>query len=216
MAETITRDFQIEKRNHKNNLSIRYLISVELLLKRYEEIGDRVDNFFKIPFVATAAAAFETMLNELIIIECDRRFPKKQRRRLTEAHLTMNLIPKLDNLGWLLTDNEWIVDNESGMYQTLKKLNKYRHETMHGKSFYRDVEIHKWIEEKPEGESMMISFDPMELKTDGLSIELAGMREFEDIYKALKGLYSLISTKNIRETVDELALFQKVDDSENK
>lgn len=117
-----------------------YVRSIQTLLEHVEKY-ESVLNPYIIPFLITCAAAIEALLNDAIIVECRHRFPRKDIKRISSAHLGMSLSGKLDNLGWLLTDNEFITNNESAIYQQLKFIIKKRNEIMHRKEFHKEVKV---------------------------------------------------------------------------
>ena len=154
-----------------------YIRSVEVLLNDLKRNGDKLINPYKIPLIVSSAAALETILNEAIIIECQHRLPNQDVKRITNSHLGMSLGGKLDNLGWMLTDNEYVVDNQSVIYQSLRSIIKYRNETMHFKAYYREVD-HSISDE---GESSYTLND----KALNATANDIGIDEFELIYKAI-------------------------------
>jgi len=73
----------------------------------------------------------------------------------------MNLRGKLDSIVFLVSNGQYISDNESKTYQQLSELIKVRNEVAHAKDFFHECELE--IEENDEGH---LSFEvPSNLRT---------------------------------------------------
>lgn len=197
-----------EKQLFKIQYASSYLGSVEMLLNHLKEEKLSL-NPYKIPMIVTSAAALETILNEAIIVECRHRFPKNDIKRLTNAQLGMSLGGKLDNLGWLLTDNAFVMNNESEIYQCLKSLIKYRNEVMHRKEHYKEVEWEVEYEQTEKGEKRWVTWDSDILKSmrtvhDNITIE-----EYEKFYLALSELEITIVNITSKPPIIENDLFSE-------
>lgn len=176
-----------EKQLFKVRYGSFYIRSVEVLLERLKE-GDARLNPYKIPMIITSAAALETILNEAIMVECRNRFPEKDIKRLTNAQLGMSLGGKLDNLGWLLTDNTFVINNESEIYQCLKSIIRYRNEVMHRKDYYREVEFEVRYEKMEEGFERWVTWEDHHFDSMKASHDLITIDEYEKFYRAISEL----------------------------
>ncbi len=99
----------------------------------------------------TAAVAMESLLNDAIVTQCYSVFPKGDYKGIAESYLSMSLKGKLISVVPLASKNEYLIDKESDLFQTLKNLISLRNEVAHTKSFFEDVEYEE-IEEEFEGE----------------------------------------------------------------
>jgi len=176
-----------EKKLFKVQYGSSYIHSVVVLLELLQKNEARL-NPYKIPLVITCAAALETILNKAIIVECRHRFPEKDIKRITNSHLGMNLGGKLDNLGWLLTDNTYIMNNESEIYQCLRSIIKYRNEIMHLKAYYREVEWEVSEIETEEGIEAGVVWDEQFFESIKTSIDKIPNEEYERFYRAVSEL----------------------------
>ncbi|OCH63855.1 hypothetical protein A6E00_15675 [Vibrio diabolicus] len=116
------------------------LESSSYLLNHIDD-GELTRNPNKLSFILTVAAAFEATINDAIVVWAHQRFPNSDYKRHASAFLSMNLMKKLDALGFLLSSGCFITDNESDVYQSLSKLVKLRNEVAHSKDFFTDANI---------------------------------------------------------------------------
>lgn len=164
-------------------------------------------NPFKIPLIITSAAALETILNETIIVECRHRLPERHIKRITNSHLGMSLGGKLDNLGWLLTDNNYIMNNRSEIYQCLKSIIKYRNEIMHLKEYYKKIEFGIYENETDEGIEEGLILDEDFFNSVKSSIEKIPNDEYENMYRAISELEITIINITSKPPIEENDLF---------
>ncbi len=197
-----------EKRLFKVKHGLSYIESVRVLLENFKKCKELI-NPYKIPLVITSAAALEIILNEAIIVECKHRFPEKDIKRITNSHLGMSLNGKLDNLGWVLTDNAYIMNNESEIYQCLKSIIKYRNEIMHLKSYYTEIEFEVTEEETESGIEKGMIWDGDFFNSIKSSIEKISEEEYELFYKAISELEITIINITSNPPVEENDLFIK-------
>jgi len=198
-----------EKQLFKVHYGSSYIESVRVLLSNLNEYKGGVINPYKIPLIITAAAALETILNEAIIVECRHRLPQKDIKRITNAHLGMSLGGKLDNLGWILTDNNYVMNNESEIYQCLKSIIKYRNEIMHLKEYFREVELQVVEEETEEGIETGVVWDKEFFESTKLSIDAISEEEYDRFYRAVSELEVTIVNITSKPPVEENDLFIK-------
>ncbi len=201
------------KRNTKKQLfkvhfGSSYIESVRVLLERFNE-HDGPLNPYSIPLIITSAAALETILNEAIIVECRHRFPEKDIKRITNSHLGMSLGGKLDNLGWLLTDNEFIMNNESKIYQCLRNIIKYRNEIMHLKAYFKEVEWEISEEETEDGIEKGVIWDEEFFDSIKRSVDQITADEYDKFYRAVSELEITIVNITSKPPVVENDLFTK-------
>ena len=128
-------------------------------------------------------------------------------KRITNSHLGMNLGGKLDNLGWLLTDNSYIMNSESDIYQCLRSIIKYRNEIMHLKSYYRAVEWEVSEIETEGGVESGVVWDEVFFESIKTSIEKIPDEEFERFYRAISELEVTIVNITSKPPVIENDLF---------
>ena len=197
-----------EKQLFKVHYASSYLSAVEKLLEHLKK-DESLLNPYKIPMIVTSAAALETILNEAIIIECASRFPNKDIKRITNAHLGMALGGKLDNLGWLLTDNKHVINNESEIYQCLKSIIKYRNEVMHRKEYYKEVEWEVEYEKTEDGEKRWVTWDSDILQSMKPTHENITVEEYERFYLAISELQVTIINITSKPPVIENDLFNE-------
>mgnify|MGYP001050955001 CR=1 FL=1 len=183
-----------------------YIHSVRALLNDFNK-HEGVLNPYRVPIIITSAAALEAILNEAIIVECRHRFAEKDIKRITNSHLSMSLGGKLDNLGWVLTDNKYIVNNESKIYQCLRSIIKLRNEIMHLKEYYREVE---WEakEEEFEGElETHYVWDEDFLESTKSTVDKLPNEDFDRFYRAISELEVTIVNITSKPPVEENDLF---------
>lgn len=195
-----------EKQLFKVQYGSSYINSVAALLEQFQK-NEGPHNPYKIPLIITCAAALETILNEAIIVECRHRFPEKDVKRITNSHLGMSLGGKLDNLGWLLTDNAYIMNNESAIYQCLRSIIKYRNEIMHLKAYYQEVEWEVSEIETEEGVESSVVWDKQFFDSIKTSIDKIPVEEYERFYRAVSELDVTIVNITSKPPVIENDLF---------
>lgn len=195
-----------KKQLFKVHYGSSYINSVGVLLECLKN-HEGVLNPFKIPLITTSAAALETILNEAIIVECRHRFPEGHIKRITNSHLGMNLGGKLDNLGWLLTDNRYIMNNQSEIYQCLRGIIKHRNEIMHLKEYYKEVEFDVYEEETEDGIEQGVIWDEVFFESIKSSIEKIPDEEYERMYRAVSELEVTIINITSKPPVEENDLF---------
>lgn len=195
-----------EKQLFKVQYGSSYSNSVAALLEQFQK-NEGPHNPYKILLIITCAAALETILNEAIIVECRHRFPEKDVKRITNSHLGMSLGGKLDNLGWLLTDNAYIMNNESAIYQCLRSIIKYRNEIMHLKAYYQEVEWEVSEIETEEGVESSVVWDKQFFDSIKTSIDKIPVEEYERFYRAVSELDVTIVNITSKPPVIENDLF---------
>ena len=136
------------------------LESTSYLLKHIDD-SDVMLNPNKYAFILTSAASFEGMLNDGIVVWAHNTFPKDAYKRHATAFLSMNLLKKLDALGYLLSSGNFITCNASTYYQIFSKLGKLRNEVAHSKDFFTETEI-EFIEEIDGSRSFLLPQDVVE------------------------------------------------------
>lgn len=202
-------DKSSEKRLFQVSYKSAYLNSIAELLQRYKEYSGGAINPYYIPLTITSAAALETILNEAIITECRHRFPQKHIKRLSNSHLGMSLGGKLDDLGWLLTDNIFITNNESEIYQCLRNIIKFRNEIMHRKPYYKEIEFEVSYEETEEGMKQWSTLDDNFFKTVNSTTDSLKYEDFDRFYRAVSELEISIVNITTSPPVIENDLFIK-------
>lgn len=117
-----------------------YLSAVDYLL---DHINDRehIQNPNKYAFILVASAALEAILNEAIIWWASKHFPVGDHKRMATSFLSMNLRGKLDAAIHLLSDGQYISNNQSTIYKRLSELIKVRNEVAHSKNFFHESEL---------------------------------------------------------------------------
>jgi len=102
------------------------LESSSCLLNHIDDV-EIIRNPNKLSFILTLAATFEATINDAIVVWAHQLFPNSDYKRHATAFLSMNLMKKLDALGFLLSSGDFITDNESKIYQSLSKLVKLQY-----------------------------------------------------------------------------------------
>lgn len=125
-----------------------YLTAVDYLLDHIKDT-EQIRNPNKYAFILLAASALEAILNDAIIWWAHDRFQRSDYKRMSTAFLSMSLRGKLDAVIHLLSDGQYISNNESPMYQQLSELVKVRNEVAHSKNFFHEAELD--IEEHEDG-----------------------------------------------------------------
>jgi len=169
--------------------SAGYLKSVDYML---DHINDKnnTHNPNKYAFILVAASALESILNNGIIWWAHNRFPMDDYKRMASAFHSMSLRAKLDAFIYVISNSEYITNNESNIYQQLSELIKVRNEVAHKKDFFRVIELD--IDEDKEG---TLGFEvPDELKSflSDTPLSLA-VEQCKNYRHALNHLHDLIT-----------------------
>ncbi|RJF37543.1 hypothetical protein [Pseudoalteromonas gelatinilytica] len=117
------------------------LIGSSKYLLGHIEDDELFRNNNKYSFILVSAATLESLLNDGIISWAFHTFKSDDYKRHAQAFLSMNLVKKLDALGFLLSSGVYVTDNTSATYQTLSNLVKLRNEVAHSKDFYSETEM---------------------------------------------------------------------------
>ena len=139
-----------------------------------------------IPFVVTAAAALECLLNDNLIMHSNYVFGLSSNNQFARAFLSMSLRGKLDTIIPLLTSNRYVMRHDNSTYQQLSRLIRLRNDLMHGKSAVKEHDV---------------SIQHYDQEGIGFSVELPKMA-YQDIdandcatfLRALKELNGLLSS----------------------
>ena len=89
-----------------------------------------------VPFILTAAAGLECMLNDNILKHYKNTYDAEQAGSLIPGILSMTLRGKLLNVVPLLTQNKYCINTNHKIYQSLADLISIRNQLVHNKSAY--------------------------------------------------------------------------------
>jgi hypothetical protein len=136
-----------------------YLKAVDYLLDHIQD-EEVFRNPNKYAFILVAASALESIINNAIIFWAHHHFNPKDYKRMASAFISMSLRGKLDSYIHLVSDGQYVTNNESEAYQVLSELIKVRNEVAHAKDFFHECEL-----ETEEHEDGHLSFEvPNRLK----------------------------------------------------
>lgn len=96
---------------------------------------------FSVPIFMTLAVTLESILNDAIVEYCQNHYFKDDSRTHAESFLSMNLKSKLITIISLVSNNEFVIDKQSTVFQDIRTLISKRNEIAHTKAFYEDVEL---------------------------------------------------------------------------
>jgi hypothetical protein len=139
-----------------------------------------------IPFVVTAAAALECLLNDNLIMHCQYVFGLNPNDKFANAFLSMSLRGKLETIIPLLTNNKYVIRRDSPIYRQLNRLVKLRNDLMHGKSFLKEHDVS--IEHS---ESGGFGFS---IKLPKMAYQEIGQKDCFTFLRALQELDNLLSS----------------------
>jgi hypothetical protein len=136
-----------------------------------------------IPFVVTAAAALECLLNDNLIMHCQYVFGLNPNDKFANAFLSMSLRGKLEIIIPLLTSSKYVIRHDSSTYRQLNRLVKLRNDLMHGKSFLKEHDVS--IEHsEPGGVAFSIKLPKMayqEISQDDCLTFLRALQELDNL-----------------------------------
>lgn len=145
-----------------------------------------------IPFVVTCAAALESLLNDYLITYSSYMYGLDNYNRFAEALLSIRLRGKLDIIIPLITDNKFIIKEDTNIYQKLIKLIRIRNELVHGKSLFNEYDLSVECYGK-DG----IKFSPIKLQKGKKTTFNTTLNDCRDFLSAIEEFESILSTKNI-------------------
>lgn len=135
-----------------------------------------------IPFVITAAAALECLLNDTLIMHSSYVFGLNPNNKFAKAFLSMTLRGKLDTIVPLVTGNKYIIRHDKPTYQKLSQLIKLRNNLMHGKSFVTEHDVSINYHEPNEVEFSIELQMPYEgITADGCASFLAELQRLDKL-----------------------------------
>lgn len=139
-----------------------------------------------IPFVVTAAATLECLLNDKMIMYANYMVGLGSGNSLAKSFLSMSLPGKLNTIILLLSRNQFTVRQDNSVYRQLRRLIRLRNSLMHGKSFVDRQDVK--VDHKADGYSYTVKVPELpyrNIKIDDCAGFLRALQEFSRLLDIL-------------------------------